>query len=137
MTKVEIFDVVDEEDKVLRQETRSKVHRQKLKHRAVHVLIFNKKEQVFLQKRSLNKDSFPGLWDSSAAGHLAAGEDYDVACVREAKEELNIIFENSPERLFKIDACPGTGNEFVWVYDGLSEGPFILNHDEIDCGDWI
>ena len=108
MTKVEIFDVVDDEDKVLRQETRSEVHRQKLKHRAVHIFIFNEQEQLFMQKRSLLKDNFPGLWDSSVAGHLDAGEDYDAACIREVNEELNVTFEDPPERLFKIDACPET-----------------------------
>ena len=137
MIKDEIFDVVDEDDKVIRQETRSEVHRQKLKHRAVHILIFNTRNQIFLQKRSLYKDNFPGLWDSSAAGHLDTGEEYDAACLREVNEELDVVFENAPERLFKIDACPETGYEFVWVYRGLHEGPFNLNREEIDCGDWF
>jgi isopentenyl-diphosphate delta-isomerase type 1 len=136
MTKDEIFDIVDDQDNVLRQETRSEVHRQKLKHRAVHILIFNEQEQLFLQKRSLLKDNFPGLWDSSVAGHLDAGEDYDVACIREVNEELNVTFEDSPERLFKIDSCQETGYEFIWVYRGLHEGPFNINRDEIDCGEW-
>ena len=51
MTKVEIFDVVDDEDKVLRQEARSEVHRQKLKHRAVHIFIFNEQEQLFFAEK--------------------------------------------------------------------------------------
>ena len=97
---------------------------------------FNKKGQLFLQKRSLLKENFPGLWDSSVAGHLDAGEDYDLACLRESKEELNVTFESPPGRLFKIDACQETGYEFIWVYRGLHEGPFSLNRKEIDCGKW-
>ena len=136
MTKDEIFDVVDDEDKVFRQETRQEIHRKKLKHRAIHVFIFNKKGQLFLQKRSLLKENFPGLWDSSVAGHLDAGEDYDLACLRESKEELNVTFESPPKRLFKIDACQETGYEYIWVYRGLHEGPFSLNRKEIYCGKW-
>ena len=47
----EIFDVVNERDEVVGQAARSEVHRRKLKHRAVHVLVFNSRGEVFLQKR--------------------------------------------------------------------------------------
>ena len=66
----EIFDVVDEADEVVGTETRREVHRRKLLHRAVHILIYNSKGEIFLQKRSMSKDSCPGLWDSSASGHV-------------------------------------------------------------------
>jgi hypothetical protein len=49
-----------------------------VKHRAVHILVFNARGQVFLQKRSLKKDLHPGVWDSSTSGHLDTGEDYDA-----------------------------------------------------------
>jgi predicted protein tyrosine phosphatase len=70
----EIFDVVNERDEVVGQAPRSEVHRRKLNHRAVHVLVFNSRGELFLQKRSLKKDCFPGAWDSSASGHLDTGE---------------------------------------------------------------
>ena len=74
----EIFDVVNERDEVIGQQPRSEVHRLGLMHRAVHVLVFNAAGQVFLQKRSMKKDRQPGLWDSSASGHMDTGEDYDA-----------------------------------------------------------
>jgi isopentenyl-diphosphate Delta-isomerase len=40
------------------------------------------------------------------------------------------------ERLFKIDACAETDQEFVWIYRCQSEGPFALHPDEIDEGGW-
>src|SRR6266446_2861813 len=49
----EIFDVVNESDEVIGQERRSEVHRLGLQHRAVHVLVFNARGEVFLQKRSM------------------------------------------------------------------------------------
>ena len=73
----EIFDVVNERDEVVGQLSRREVHRQGLMHRAVHILMFNSAGKVFLQKRSMKKDNFPGTWDSSAAGHVDTGEDYD------------------------------------------------------------
>lgn len=133
----EIFDVVNERDEVVGQRTRREVHQLGLLHRAVHVLVFNRVGQVFLQKRSMKKDCSPGAWDSSASGHLDSGEDYDACAVRELKEEIGLEAQVPLERLFKIDACAETGEEFVWVYRTESEGPFTLHPDEIDRGGWF
>lgn len=130
----EIFDVVDDRDRVIGKQTRREVHRQGLKHRAVHLLVFNPRGEVFLQKRSFKKDTFPGAWDSSASGHLDSGEVYDACVIREAREEIGLFLEKTPKRLFKIEACPQTGQEFVWVYRTESSGPFRLNLDELECG---
>lgn len=132
----EIFDVVNERDEVMGQAPRSEVHRRKLKHRAVHVLVFNTRGELFLQKRSMSKDCFPGAWDSSASGHLDAGEDYDACAVREVQEELGVTLSETPRRLFRVEACLETGQEFVWVYQGQHEGPFALHPEEIECGGW-
>jgi isopentenyl-diphosphate delta-isomerase type 1 len=133
----EIFDVVNDRDEVIGQKPRSVIHRLKLKHRAVHVLVFNSKGELFLQKRSMKKDCFPGTWDSSASGHLDSGESYDACAVRESKEELGLTPAQAPERLFKIDACAKTGWEFIWIYRCRSDGPFVLHPDEIESGDWF
>ena len=133
----ELFDVVNDRDEVIGQRPRREVHRLGLKHRAVHMLVFNARRQLFLQKRSLKKDCFPGTWDSSASGHLDVGESYDACAVREVREELGLLLPLAPRRLFKIDACPETGQEFVWVYRCENEGPFVLHPDEIECGDWF
>ena len=55
----EIFDVVDVLDRVISQATRREVHDQGLLHRAVHILILNSSGEVFLQKRSMAKDTHP------------------------------------------------------------------------------
>jgi isopentenyl-diphosphate delta-isomerase type 1 len=133
----EIFDVVDQRDEVVGQETRSRVHRLGLLHRAVHVLVFNRRGDVFLQLRSMRKDNWPGVWDSSASGHVDAGEDYDTCSVRELGEELGWAASTPPERLFKIAACADTGQEHVWVYHLVADGPFMLHPEEIDRGDWF
>ena len=83
------------------------------------------------------KDTFPGAWDSSASGHLDTGEDYDTCAVRELHEELGCQVLPPPRPLFKIDACPETGEEFVWVYQCQAEGPFQLHPEEIERGGWF
>lgn len=133
----EIFDIVNEHDEVIGRELRRIVHRTGLRHRAVHVFIFNARGEVFLQKRSMSKDSSPGLWDSSASGHLDAGEDYDACAVRELREEIGLVATVPPRRVFKIGACAQTGQEFVWLYHGESEGPFTLHPEEIERGEWF
>jgi 16S rRNA (adenine1518-N6/adenine1519-N6)-dimethyltransferase len=133
----EVFDVVNEHDEVVDRKNRAEVHGRGLLHRSVHILVFNAAGKVFLQKRSLRKDRFPGAWDSSASGHLDAGEDYDNAAKRELGEELGWSPRQELERLFKIDACGETDQEFVWVYRCDGEGPFQLNADEIEHGAWF
>ncbi len=163
----EIFDIVNERDEVIGRAPRREVHARGLWHRAVHVLVFNKHGQVFLQKRSMLKDTAKGLWDSSSSGHVDSGEDYDACAVRELREEIGLELDHrasgtretpphpalSPaggeggrrsgegakglRRLFKIDACKEAGWEFCWVYRCESEGPFVLHPDEIETGDWF
>ncbi len=133
----EIFDVVNERDEVVSRAPRREVHRTGLMHRAIHVFVFNARGEVFLQKRSMSKDSSPGLWDSSASGHLDSGEDYDACAVRELREEIGLVISVPPRRVFKVGPCAETGQEFVWLYEGASEGPFTLHPEEIECGDWF
>jgi len=106
----EIFDVVNERDEVIGKAPRKEVHARGLWHRAVHVLVFNARGEVFLQKRSLKKDIAAGKWDSSASGHLDSGEDYDACAVREVREEIGLR---------------------------LAQTPFVLHPDEIETGAWF
>jgi isopentenyl-diphosphate delta-isomerase len=133
----EIFDVVNERDEVVGCAPRSVVHRDGLLHRAVHILVFNSRGEVFLQKRSLSKDTFPGVWDSSSSGHLSCGEDYDAATIRELDEEIGLKVASAPERLFRVEACEATGQEFVWTYRLRSDEKMTLNREEISEGGWF
>ena len=134
---IEIFDIVDEHDRVIGQAPRAEVHRHRLRHRAVHILVFNEDGDLFIQKRAASKDEFPNCYDSSAAGHLDQGEDYDTCARRELREELDLVIPADRwEKLFQIAACPETGCEFVWVYRvTTSESPRI-NRQEIESGEF-
>lgn len=133
----EIFDIVNELDEVIGQAPRKEVHARGLLHRAVHILVFNARGEVFLQKRSMLKDTAKGKWDSSTSGHVDSGEDYDIAATRELGEEIGLFVTEPLERLFKIDARLETGWEFCWIYRCASEGPFTLHPEEIETGAWF
>jgi len=91
---MELLDIVDE-DGLPTGETveRELAHRNGIRHRTSHVWILRKQNntiQVLLQKRSKNKDSYPGCYDISSAGHIPCGEDYINSALRELQEELGI-----------------------------------------------
>jgi 16S rRNA (adenine1518-N6/adenine1519-N6)-dimethyltransferase len=131
----ERFPVVDEEDRVVAAAPRAEVHGNNLRHRAVHILVFNQLGELFLQKRSRWKDRHPRLWDSSAAGHVDAGEDYDLAATRELQEELGITAKLA--RVAKLPATEKTGQEFIWLYRATHDGPFELPRSEIEYGEFF
>lgn len=133
----ELFDVVDEHDRVVSRATRREVHATGLRHRAIHVLVFNRHGHVYLQKRSMTKDTFPGAWDSSCSGHVDAGEDYDTTAVRELREEIGLSIATVPQRIFKLAACADTGQEFVWIYRLDHDGPLQPNPAEVERGEWL
>ena len=93
---------------------------------------FNNKKDFSRYPRNMKKDLNKGLWDTSAAGHVDAGEDYTPAAIRETQEELGINIESTLEFLFKLSPTEQLGMEFIQVYRCLHNGPFLLNSDEID-----
>ena len=76
---MELFDVIDSKGNPAGQiVSREKAHAEGIPHRTAHIWIIRKKEgrvQILLQKRSQNKDSFPGKFDTSSAGHIQAGDE--------------------------------------------------------------
>jgi 16S rRNA (adenine1518-N6/adenine1519-N6)-dimethyltransferase len=126
----EQFAVVDEMDRVIGSARRSEVHGNNLRHRAVHIFIFNPAGELLLQKRSRWKDRDPNLWDSSAAGHVGAGEEYDAAAARELREELGASADLT--RIVQLPASEKTGREYIWLYRGEHAGPFVPAGAEID-----
>jgi 16S rRNA (adenine1518-N6/adenine1519-N6)-dimethyltransferase len=132
LTNCERFPVVDKNDRILRDASRSEVHANNLRHRAVHVLIFNPAGEVYLQQRSRWKDRHPLRWDSSAAGHVVAAESYDETARRELEEELGISIPL--KKISKLPASECTDQEFVWLYRGEVAGNLSPNGTEIETG---
>ena len=79
---------------------KSEAHTNGWFHATVHIWLFTKDEKILLQKRALTKKVFPGLWDISVAGHIAAGEGILEATKREVFEEIGL--EIQEDELIKI-----------------------------------
>lgn len=113
----ELLDVVDEDNCIIGQATRGEIHKQHLRHRACHIIVFDHSGRVLVQRRSAGKDTGAGLWDSSAAGHVDAGESYSACAVRELQEELNLNVEEGELQVnIRLPAIRATGMEFAQVY---------------------
>lgn len=95
---MEYLDIVDEKGKpVGRKKLRREVHGTGDLHKTVHIWVVNFKNEILLQKRGPAKETYPGKWDISSAGHIKAGENSLNSAVKELKEELGI--EISPADL--------------------------------------
>lgn len=153
-TPMELFDVLTndgEKTGVVRE--RGVAHRDGSPHATAHIWVVRKREQggydVLLQKRSACKDSYPGYYDISAAGHVAAGEDELQTAVRELGEELGIVtdadclhdvgihhgqfeetFYGKPFRDYEISR--------VYLYEGLvEETALCLQEKEVETVMWM
>ncbi|GAB4241915.1 MAG: NUDIX domain-containing protein [Candidatus Methylacidiphilales bacterium] len=133
----EWFDVVDEQDRPIGRASRHEVHARALRHRAVHIWILGTDDRLLIQKRSASKDRHPSVWDSSASGHVDAGESYERSARRETSEELGINPPPELTLLGKIPASIETDQEFVCLYLARHNGPFVCPPDEIERVDWI
>lgn len=102
MRKMEYLDIVDERGNPTgKTVSREEAHKKGILHRTAHVWVIRNTDgrtEVLLQKRSEEKDSFPGLYDTSSAGHIPAGEEPLPSALRELSEELGI--RAAPEQLY-------------------------------------
>ena len=86
----EILDIVNDQDEIVGQAERDEVHRIGLVCRLAYVCFYTPDREVILQKRSLIKKNDPGKLTTAVSGHVASGQDYLEAAVRETLEETGI-----------------------------------------------
>lgn len=150
---MEYFDICDENGQPTGKIVeRSIAHRDGIPHRTVHIWITRVekgKNQILLQKRSRNKDSFPGMYDTSSAGHITAGDEPLVSAQRELQEELGIEADPSqllPAGTFHISyELPFYGSMFrddeyvfVYVYNGAVDIKDIhVQEEEVEEVKWF
>ena len=150
---MEIFDIVDEYGNPTKETVeRSVAHANGIRHRTAHIWIARKvmgKWQVLLQKRALTKDSFPGRYDTSSAGHIQSGDEPLESAMRELQEELGIVA--LPEQLkfigtFRIQYEKEfhdklfKDNEIAFVYLYLEEvdlDKIVVQKEELEGVEWF
>ncbi len=125
---IEMFPLCDEEGNFTGElKERSAVHRDGDLHGGSHIWIMEKRDghiRVLLQKRSNDKDSFPGCYDCSCAGHVDAGETFLSTAIRELSEELSVnAQEEELEFLFK--QCVGGEYNFYGERFANNEVNFV------------
>ena len=126
------MEIVDETNQVIGITSRYDIHRKGIRHRSVHIFIFNSNGELYLQLRAPHKDQYPGHWDSSAAGHTDPGESPAETARRELGEELGLAVPL--DRVLEHPACPETGWEFVTLFEGRTDQPVHLNLEEATAG---
>ncbi len=149
----EIFDIVDEKGQPTgKTVTRTQAHEEGIRHRTVHIWVTREngdKTEVLLQKRALNKDSYPGKYDTSSAGHIRAGDEPLESAVRELAEELGIQVEPDDlkflgtlsiqyEEEFYGKTFKDNQIAFVYVYDdeaGIDN--ITIQEEEVDSVKWF
>ena len=150
---MEILDVCDEQGRPTGQTVpRETAHREGIPHRTAHVWIVRERDgktQILLQKRSREKESFPGLYDTSSAGHIPAGADFVPSALRELEEELGVracaeqlayagSFRIQYEKIFHGHLF--RDNEFTRVYvyrEPVDEAALRLQAGEVEDVRWF
>lgn len=130
----EILPIVDAGGRLIGQASRARLHSSPgLLHPVVHLHVVNRTGQIFLQRRSLTKDSFPGYWDTAVGGHLALHESVLAGLRREADEELGLTdFEPLSLGQRRIDTA--FESELIYSFVTTSSGPFRLDPLELADG---
>jgi len=152
--EMELFDICDENgDPTGQARERGLVHHYGTPHRTAHVWIGRKNPDgsadILLQKRSENKDSFPGCYDISSAGHIPAGCDWVESALRELEEELGIraypeeleyIGESRSVKDTEFRGKPFRDHEISRVYlyrRPINEKELRLQKEEVEAVRWI
>ncbi len=150
---MEYLDLVDENGNPTGETVeRREAHARGLRHRTCHVWLLRRREgrvQVLLQKRSGSKDSYPGCYDISSAGHIPASVDWIPSALRELKEELGLTAR--PQELilcgvrrFEVEqvfhGAPFHDNQVSRVYALLRDvepGELTLQESEVESVRWM
>jgi len=129
----EIVTIVDEQNNLVSAVPRREMRARNLPHRSTYILVFNSRGALYVQKRTLTKDVFPGYYDVAAGGVVLAGESYEQGARRELEEEMGI--RDVPltwlfDFYFADEHTRVWGGAFSCVYNG----EIVLQEEEVESG---
>ena len=132
----EMLPIVEENGLVIGQASRKYCHGgSKILHPVVHLHLINRFGQLFIQKRSLAKDLYPGRWDTAVGGHVSYGEQLYEALLRETREELGLT-EMNPVYLMSYVHESETERELVSVFAAVGNFRIDPHNEEVSEGRW-
>ena len=140
----EAVDIFDRDDRPTgRAVPKRQAHEQGLWHRSAHIWIYNDRRDILMQKRSSAKDTFPGLWDISVAGHISAGETPLDGALREIKEEIGtdadareLEYLTTIHMEYPYPQRGWTNREHCYVYlmnKNLNLAKLVLQKEEVEA----
>ena len=103
-------------------------------HRSVHVWMYTESGMLLLQKRAEGKDTFPGRWDVSVAGHVTSGDSVLATALKEVREELGIAITEVAAAAEEEEASSkggggGGGLESLGVVPTMAKGSSPISGD--------
>lgn len=131
--KDEIVLIVDRDNNETGSAPRHVMRTKGLPHRASYILVFNSAGELFVQKRTMSKDIYPGYYDIAAGGVVLAGESYDESAMRELAEELGIK-DTDISSHFTFLYEEGTNRVWGRVYSCTYDGNLTLQKEEVESG---
>jgi 8-oxo-dGTP pyrophosphatase MutT (NUDIX family) len=135
----EWLDLVDDNDVVTGRMLRSEIIARGLSgFRVINAFLRNSRGEVWIPLRGPNKRQFPNCLDVSVGGHVAAGEDYDTAFVRELEEELRLVAGKVKwRRIARLTPARHGVSAFMWVYEVETDDTPAFNPDDFVSGRWL
>jgi isopentenyldiphosphate isomerase len=133
LNKDEIVIIVDENNNIVGAAPRYKMRAKNLPHRATYILVFNSNGELYVQKRTMAKDVYPGYYDVATGGVVLADESYEISAERELAEEVGIR-DVTLTRLF--DFYHQDDNNRIWgrAYHCVYDGEIVLEEEEVESG---
>jgi isopentenyldiphosphate isomerase len=108
---IEFLNIVDENDVIVGQEERKKIHELGLLHREIHVYFITPNKEIIFQHRAKDKDTFPDLLDATVGGHVEIGDSYEQTAVKETFEETGMKI--NPDDLIFISKIKKRGTDKI------------------------
>ncbi len=96
-----------------------------------HLCLFNSKGEMLIQRRSFEKDRYPGCWDVSAGGFVLSGENSESAVIREAKEELGLCLKPSELRFMLCEPFSYVFDDFFFARADLDPSALNIQSQEL------
>jgi isopentenyldiphosphate isomerase len=127
----EIVAIVNEHNVVIGAAPRREMRAKNLPHRSTYILVFNSRGELYVQKRTMSKDVFPGYYDPATGGVLLADETYEQGALRELEEEMGIR-EVPLTQLFDFYFADHRTRVWGRAFSCRYEGPLSLQAEEVE-----
>lgn len=136
----ELVVLVDGEDRPLGTAPKLEAHRSGLLHRALSVVVRDRRGRLLLQKRAAGKYHSGGLWTNTCCSHPRPGEPVRRAAARRLREEMGVACALVRLMTTTYRADVGNGlieHELVHVFGGRSDGPIRPDPREAEGFAWV